>query len=187
MQVARDLAQLPAFLFKLLEREGKQWVIIGLEPNLAAERQHVCIQRQKARVGQAALVLAGFFPRVGEVDVDARDFAGGEHVEQIGRIPVEKAHVFESALCHALHADDHGVRNFFDRSEEDVRVLRRGVRREAALAAAELQMQRLMAREVLQPVTAQRFGVGDQCSRAALHARDEVGLFSHSHKWILLS
>ena len=56
---------------ELLEREGEQWVVIGLEPDLAVERQHVCVQRQKARVGQAALVLAGFFPRVGEVDVDA--------------------------------------------------------------------------------------------------------------------
>ena len=71
MQVVRDLAQLPALLLKLLEREGEQWVVIGLEPDLAAERQHVCIQRQKARVGQTALVLAGFLPRVGEVDVDA--------------------------------------------------------------------------------------------------------------------
>ena len=86
-----------------------------------------------------------------------------------------------------LHADGHGVRNCFNRGEEDVRILCRGVRREAALAAAELQLQRLMAREVLQPVTAQRLGVSDQRGRAALHARDEVGLFSHSHKWILLS
>ena len=87
---------------------------------------------------------------------------GANMSSRLTSVPVEKAHVFEPALGHALHADDHGVRNFFDRGEEDVRVLRRGVRREAALAAAELQLQRLMAREVLQPVTAQRLGVSDQ-------------------------
>ena len=112
---------------------------------------------------------------------------GAKHVEQVDSVPVQKTHVFKSALGHALHADDHGVRHFFDRGEENIRILRRSVRREAALAAAELQLQRLMAGEVLQPVAAQRLGVGDQGGRAALHARDEVGLFSHSHRWILLS
>ena len=181
MQVVRDLAQLPALLFKLLERESEQRVVVGLEPDLAAERQHVCIQRQKARVGQAALVLAGFLPRVGEVDVDARDLAGGEHVEQVDSVPVEKAHVFEPALRHTLHADDHGVRHFFDRGEENIRVLCGSVRREAALAAAEFQLQRLIAGEVLQPVAAQCLGVGDQGGRAALHARQQVLFLSHSH------
>ena len=187
MQVVRDLAQLPALLLELLEREGEQRVVVGLEPDLAAERQHICIQRQKARIGQAALVLARFFPRVGEVDVDARNLAGGEHIEQMDRVPIQKPHIFDPALGHALHADDHRVRHFLDRGEENIRILRRGVGREAALAAAELQLQRPMSGELLQPAAAQCLGLCDHGGGAALHARDEVGLFSHSHKLMLLS
>lgn len=43
VQVVRDLVQLPALLLELLEREGEQRVVVGLEPDLAAERQHICI------------------------------------------------------------------------------------------------------------------------------------------------
>jgi hypothetical protein len=48
-------------------------------------------------------------------------------------------------------------------------------------------LQCLMAGELLQPAAAQRLGLGDHGRSAALHARDKVGLFSHSHKLMLLS
>lgn len=65
---------------------------------------------------------------------------GANHIQQIDRVPIQKPYVFDPALGHALHADDHRVRNFLNRGEKNVRILRRGVGSEAPLAAAKLKL-----------------------------------------------
>ena len=181
MQVARELAELPALRLKLLERPLEERVVVGLKPDLAAEREQLGIQRKERAPGEATLFLPRLFPRVGEVDVNARDLAGGEDLEQVLRVKVQKAHVRETSVRHALHADDHRVRHLFDRREQHVRVLLGRVRCEAALAAADLHVQRRVAREGLQPFAAQRLGMLDLHRLAALHARDQIRFLPHSH------
>ena len=181
MQIARKLTELPALRLKLLERPLEERVVVGLEPDLAAERQQLRIQREERAPREAALFLPRLFPRVGEVDIDSGYLAGGEDLEQVLRVKVQKAHVRETPVRHALHADDHRVRHLFDRREQHVRVLLRRVRREAALAAADLYVQRHVAREGLQPFAAQRRGILDLHRLAALHARDQIRFLPHSH------
>ena len=181
VQIARELVKLPALRLKLLERPLEERVVVGLKPDLAAERQELGIQREKRAPREAALFLPRLFPRVGEIDLNARDLARLKDLEQVLRVKVQKAHVRETSVRHALHADDHRVRHLFDRREQHVRVLLGRVRREAALAAADLHVQGLVAREGLQPFAAQRLGIFDLHRLAALHARDQIRFLPHSH------
>ena len=181
MQVVGLLRERPALVFKLFERPVEERGIVGLEMYLAAEREHVRVETQKAREGQAVLCIAALRPRVAEVYVDARRLAGGEHLRQRGGIPVDEADVGKPALAYALHRDYHRVRDLFHGEQQRAGHFGGGVRREAPLAAAKLDIEPFKAGDVLQPAPAVRGAVGYHQIRAFFHARRKVVPFSHSH------
>ena len=129
---------------------------------------------------ETALELLLLRPGVGEVYVDARDLAGGEELRQQRGVPVEEADVGEPGVAHALHGDDHRVRDLLHGAEQRVRLRGGHPGGEAALAAAQLQAEALMSREIREPAPAVDFrGIFKQLG-ALFPARHEVGFFSHS-------
>ena len=90
VQVARELSELPALRLELLERPLEERVVVGLEPDLAAERQQLRIQREERAPGQAALFLPRLFPRVGKVDIDSGYLAGGVTINRVVAVKTEE-------------------------------------------------------------------------------------------------
>ena len=66
--------------------------------------------------------------------------------------------------------------------EQDIPVVLRGLHGEAALAAAQLQMEGLVARILRQPLALILHGFLHQHSGGPLHAGDQIRFFAHSHK-----
>ncbi len=119
--------------------------------------QGVGIAAQKGRRGEPELGVPALGPGVAEVDVDALTLAGGKHGAQELCVRVDEAHVLNAAPVDLLHGEDHRVRHLLHGDVQGFGDRLGGVGRKAALAAAELHIQPLVAGKALQPPAAQGF------------------------------
>ena len=188
VQVARHLAQFPAAGGQLLHAPLKERGVVGLEPDLPTRRERGGAELLEAGRGEPALELLLLRPGVGEIYVYAPRFALREEFAKLRGVPVEEAHVVKLRGANALHGYHHGVRHLLDGHEEHVRVLLRHAGGEAALAAAELDVQlgkrplaACEAAHIIQPAAPVLLRRRLQDGGAALHARLQVGFLSHSH------
>ena len=181
MKVARHLRQLKTELRDLLQRPLKELVVVGLEMDLPALFQHLPVFLQEISMGQPALFLVAFRPRIAEIDVKAIHFTGGEKHRQKGGVGVEKEHVFQTLRRYPLHGHHHGVRHFFHGDEQRVRLRLSGAGCEATLAAAQLHLQTFGLRIKRPPVPPQPLRIADPAIAAGVHAGLQIFLFAHTH------
>ena len=165
----------------LLQGPLEQLVVVAFEVDLAAHGQHPAVQLQEIAVGQAALFLVAFGPGIAEVDIDAVHLAGGEEVRQAGGVAVHKEHVVQPRVPGPLHGHHHGVGDLFHGDQQHVRLGGGGLRREAALAAAQLHPQLPGIGQKLPPAAPQGTGVRHQQGTAGFHPGQQILFLSHAH------
>ncbi len=166
----------------LLQRPLEQLVVVGLEVDLPALRQHLTVLFQEVAVGQPPLFLIAFRPRVAEVDVQPVDLAGSEHIRQQRRVAVHEPYVFQPRRLGLLHGHHHGIGHLLHGDEQHVRLRRRRLDGKAALAAAQLHPQRFRLRHQRAPVTPQGKGIHHPIVAAGLHSGSQVFLLPHPHR-----
>ena len=132
-------------------------------------------------MGQAALFLVASGPGVAEIDVDAVHLAGGEKLRQAGGIAVHEKYIVQTCRLGPLHGHHHGVGDLFHGNQQHVRLGGGGLRREAALAAAQLHPQLPGIGQQLPPAAPQGTGVRHQQGRAGLHPGQQFFFLSHAH------
>ena len=181
MEIPGDLRERIARLGELEQGIFKQVPVIRLKVDLSTSTEHPAVQDQKVLVGQPPPGVAVGGPGVAEVDKQAVDLVRGEVLPQPGRVTIHKKHIGQTPLSAALHGHDHGVRHPLHRQIEHIGILRRGLRCEAAFTAPQLQPDLLRIRLQFPPVPALLLRCLDQEAGAALHPRDQIGLFSHAH------
>ena len=172
---------------ELEQRPLKEIPVVCLEMDLPVLRQYLPVPQQEVRMGQPPLGVAVARPGVAEVDVDAGDLPRGKVLGQQSRIPVHEKDVVQLFGTYPLHGDHHGVGHPLHRDIQGLGILLRGLRREAALAAAQLQVHRLRLGHQFPPIPPPRLRIGDQDPGAALHPGDQVGFSSHSHGYLFTS
>ena len=182
MEVPGDLRQSKAELGKLLHGELEEGLVVRFEMNLPAHFQHLAVELQKVPVGQPPLGVAAAGPGVAEIDVDAVHLAGGEEIGELVRVGADKPDVGKARADAALHGHHHGVGHHIHRQEQHVRLGGGGVGGEAALAAAQLQVDLPGLGHQIPPMAGAVVGVPDEPVRAALHPGNQVFLFPHSHR-----
>lgn len=123
---------------KLLEREEVEGAAVCLEPQRAVRCKDAAVLHEAGGIRKttACLTLAG--ERRGEVEVDARELAGGEGLGHAVPVPGEKDNVLEAALCGEATGVGHAERLAVHAEEEHVRLATSGLHREGALAAAQV-------------------------------------------------
>ena len=181
MEIGGDLRQLKAELGNFFHRPREQLVIVGLEVELSALRQHLAVLLEEIAVGEPPLFLVALGPRITKVDVQAIHLAGGEHIRQQRGVAVHEEHVFQSRLRDPLHGHHHGVRNLLHGDEQHIRLRRGGVRREPALAAAQLHPQLPRLRHQRPPLSPHGEGIADEAAAAGLHPGYQIFLLTHTH------
>ncbi len=108
-------------------------------------------------VGEAKARLALARERRGEVEVDARELAGGEGLCHAMAVPGEKDDVLEAALCGEAAGVRHAEGLAVHAEEEHVWLAARCLHRESALAAAQVEAYLAKASGLLRAV---RWGGG---------------------------
>ena len=181
VKIPGHLGEGEAELGDLLHGELKQGGVVRLEVDLAAQLEHSAVELQEIPVGQAALGVALAGPRIAEVDIDAVYLAGLKEGGELVGVGVHEKDVFQPLRGAALHGHHHRVRHHLHRDEQNVRLALGGLRREAALAAAQLHPQLPGLGHQIPPVAPVLIGVPDQLRGAALHSGDQILLLSHSH------
>ena len=181
VEVPGDLVEGESRLGKLLQRELKQGVVVRLEVDLAVLRQHLAVEGQEIPMGQAALGLPLGGPGVAEVDEDPVHLSRGEELRQAGCVPHQEEHVAKLRLHGPLHGHHLGVGHLLHGDEQHLRVLPGSLHGEAALSAAQLQIEGLGPGHQLPPAPPHGGAVLHVDSAAALHPRNQIFLLTHPH------
>ena len=143
-------------------------------------------------MGQPPLGVAVAGPGIAEVDIDAVYLTRSKEQRKLRHVPIHKKDVVQFLGADPLHGDHHGVRHPFHRNIERLWILRRSLRRKAALAAAQLQKDLLRLGHQLPPLSLPLLRVGNQHPGTAFHPHSQVRFFSHSHSlahlvWAIIS
>ena len=181
VEVPGDLGQGKPHLGELKQGPLEQVVVVCFELDLASLLQHTAVAPQEIHVGKAAAGVLDRRPGVAEIDKDKIHLAGGEILVQCGGITVDEEHVGEAQGLTALHGDDHGVGHSL---YGDIQVIRVGGGRlggEAALAAAQLQIQSGGVGLALPPAALFLFRLLHPQRATRLHPGNQVFLLAHSH------
>ncbi len=124
---------------KLLEREEVEGPAVGLEPQRAIRREDATVVHEAGGIREAAARLSLAWERRGEVEVDARELAGGEGLGHAMAVPGEKDDVLDAALCGEATGVRHAEGLAVHAEEEHVWLAAGGLHREGALAAAQVE------------------------------------------------
>ena len=80
MEIPGLVANLQVAGGELLQREGEEFFIVGLEVDFAAQLQRPAVLVEEAPVGQTALGVLAPGPGVAEVDIEQVDLIVGKYV-----------------------------------------------------------------------------------------------------------
>ena len=169
---------------------AEQVIVVGLEVDLAAVLEEIAVLDELTGVGEAVLIGGSVLaPRVAEVDVDAADgvFRGDDALDALD-VSAHDLDIVDGAACLGVSGfdlplceDEHLV------GDVDAQIVILGVGRgqlgdEAALAAAQLQHERLLRAGILAvPLAAPDKGLVD-VEISGHQFVVGVGLETHSHK-----
>ena len=165
MQVVDQIAHFKAAHVKVRQGLGKQRHIVRLEPDFAAVNEKIAVLHQLPGMRQPALgILGALGPRVAEVDVDALDAVlRRKHLADILDVVPGDHHVLHrfvavslgdvaARITQDIAGDVHG-------NEVHIRVVVHHGRGRNALAAAQLQIERLIQRKHFPPASPVRFSL----------------------------
>lgn len=169
VQIQTDILNQPAVAAHFLQCKLKQMLVVGLKMNLSVFREHAVVQCQKVGMGQTALALAVRRPGIGEIEIDAVDLSVGKNVGQTGGVKVQKLKVGEAELHRLFGCHNQGAFLALNGEIIDVRIPAGGLNDETALAAADLQMERVGVAEQRAPLSLVRSG--SETSTGAQFAR----------------
>ena len=187
MEITGDLRELEPNLGELEQGPLKQVMVVCLEVDLTLPGKDLTVAQKKIRMGQAALGVPVAGPGITEIDVDAIHLAGGEEFGQAGGVAVDKEDIVQIHGAYPLHGDDHSVRHPFHRNVEGLRILCGGLGSKTPLTAAQFQVENACLGHQAHPAAPQGGRIRDQNTGTPLHPGGQVGLFSHSHRFIHLT
>ena len=169
---------------------AEQVIVVGLEVDLAAVLEEIAVLDELTGVGEAVLVGGSVLaPRVAEVDVDAADgvLRGDDALDALD-VGAHDLDIVDGAACLGVSGFDFALcEDEYLVSDVDAQIVILGVGRgqpgdEAALAAAQLQHERLLRAGILAvPLAAPDKGLVD-VEISGHQFVVGVGLETHSHK-----
>ena len=169
---------------------AEQVIVVGLEVDLAAVLEEIAVLDELTGVGEAVLVGGSVLaPRVAEVDVDAADgvLRGDDALDALD-VGAHDLDIVDGAACLGVSGFDLALcEDEYLVGDVDAQIVILGVGRgqlgdEAALAAAQLQHERLLRAGILAvPLAAPDKGLVD-VEISGHQFVVGVGLETHSHK-----
>ena len=130
---------------------------------------------------QPALALTVGRPWIGEIQVNAVHLTGREHLAQLGCVEGYKPQIGQRLLLAALGCHDERTFLALDRDKVHIRVLLGHADGKTALAAADLQMDRIVVAEQGAPLAAFFLRLERHNVRTGGKSNVQVFLFAHSH------
>ena len=107
-----------------LEHPGDVIRVVARQAELRAWLQHARERIEERRLDQAALVVAGLGPRVGEQHESARDRGGRETVEERSRVVVPDPDIGEVPVTDMAEQRDDAILVGLAADQPDIRMLR---------------------------------------------------------------
>ena len=181
MQIERDILNQPSKLADLLQTPLEKALIIRLKAQITLLTQDFIVYFQIRTPGQAALALTIRRPRIGKIQVNAVYLTGREHLAQLSRVEGYKPQIGQRLLLAALSCHDERPFLALDRDKIHIRVLLGHADGKTALAAADLQMDRIVVAEQGAPLAAFFLRLKRHNVRAGGKSNVQVFLFAHSH------
>ena len=121
--------------------------MVGAEPELATRFQHTGDNRQRPRVGKAALGMARLGPGVGVEQEHPVEAGIGQPVEHIERVAIVQADIAQPAIAHFEQRADNAIDKGFGADDPDTGVGRCLRRHMFAAAKADFEPKRHVGTE----------------------------------------
>ena len=174
MEVAGKLGDGQAQAGDFVQGEGEKVLVVGFEGHEATGFQDLPVAEQSLSVGEAALGVAGFWPGVAEIKVDAVQLAVSKVITDVGHVGHDKTQIADVKLSGALKASDQHRVKALDADESSVRVSAGSGGEKLSFAAAQLHVKVLCGGRILSLA-----GLGRKPCKIFAPAASLGGRFSH--------